>query len=528
MSPMLQSLAGLPAVRRLAHIGLGVYSRRRVAALDRLSLQQTQTEVLRRLVRHARGTRFGLDHRFHSINSVAQYQEKVPLRDYEAFWTHYWKDPFPFLQGVTWPDELPYFALSSGTTSGSTKYVPLSRQMLASNSKAALTMLALFHVVHPCDRLADGRIFFLGGSTDLQNLAARADGPFRPRPRVHGGDLSAIATLEAPPAMRPYSFPPPELALMKDWEKKMTTLAHQSAHLPITAVSGVPSWMLVLFEHLCRVTGKSTVAEIWPTLRLIIHGGTKFDPYHTLFQERIGSDRVHFLEVYPASEGFIATEDLRWSLLRLLPDHGIFYEFMPVDELGRERPRCVPIWQVEPGVNYALVMTTCAGLWRYQIGDTVIFEKRDPPLLRFSGRTRYFLSAFGEHLISEEVERAVAHAAARTGTHAVDFHVGPVFPATPTTPGRHRYLVEFAGPVPDLSCFASTLDEALCRANEDYAAHRQGDLTMLPPEVWPVRHGGFADWMRSRGKLGGQNKVPRMDNSGVITAELSAYFEGQG
>jgi hypothetical protein len=293
-------------------------------------------------------------------------------------------------------------------------------------------------------------------------------------------------------------------------------------------LSGVPSWMLVLFDRLRQVTGKERIIDIWPSLRLVIHGGTKFDPYRELFRQQIGSDIVHFTEVYPASEAYIAAQDHRSGLLRLIPDADVFYEFVPVEDLDSPRPRRHTLDEIEIGVNYAVVLSNCAGLWGYVLGDTIIFERRQPPLLRFSGRTQYFLSAFGEHLISEEVEKAIAEAATAMGCAVVDFHVGPVFPEEVSKPGRHRFLVEFAAEVPDLPAFAAAVDQVLCRLNEDYAAHRQGDLTMLPPVVVAVRRGGFADWMRSKGKLGGQHKVPRMDNSGELTAEMSRFFASRG
>jgi hypothetical protein len=338
-----------------------------------------------------------------------------------------------------------------------------------------------------------------------------------------GGDLSGITTREASPLLRPFTFPPLDLAGITDWDEKLTRFADAAAGVPITMLSGIPAWMLVLFERLRQVTGRERVADVWPMLRLVIHGGTKFEPYRELFREQIGAG-VHFAEVYPASEGFVATEDLRHRLLRLIPDHGVFFEFVPAAELGSDRPVRHTAAEVEVGVQYAVALTTCAGLWSYVIGDTVVFERREPPLLRFTGRTKYFLSAFGEHLISEEVERAVAAAAGEAGCAVVDFHVGPVFPGREAGPGRHRYLVEFAGPAPDLGRFAAGLDAALGRLNEDYLAHRAGDLTMLAPEVVAVRRGGFADWMRARGKLGGQHKVPRMDNSGALTTELTEFF----
>lgn len=514
MTSVLEALSGSRPARRAADWLLGRYARRRVRRLDACPAADVQRQTLLYLVRQARDTRFGCDHGFDSIHSVADYQRRVPLREYESFWNDYWQPAFPQLGGTTWPAAVPYLALSSGTTSGSTKYIPVSRAMTASNRRAALTTLALFLTAYPEAPLFRGRLFFLGGSTDLTSLA----------PDVLAGDLSGIAAREVASVLRPYTFPPLELALERDWERKLQLLAEQSARLPITAVSGVPSWLLLLFERLLQTTGRTSIAEVWPSLRLVIHGGTRFDPYRALFQRLIGSDAVRLLETYPASEGFVATEDPRHGLLRLIPDHGIFFEFVPVEDLGSDRPARHTVADLEPGVQYAVVLTTCAGLWSYVLGDTVCFERREPPLLRFTGRTRYFLSAFGEHLISEEVERAVAEAAEAAGTAAVDFHVGPVFPDSPGTPGRHRFLIEFTEPPADLERFTATLDAALCRLNEDYAAHRAGDLTLRAPEVLPVRRGGFAEWLKARGKLGGQHKLPRMDNSGELTQQLYRWL----
>jgi hypothetical protein len=460
-------------------------------------------------------THFGRDHDFAHINNVSDYQKRVPLRDYEAFWRDYWKPAFPRLIDVAWPGVIPYFALSSGTTTGSTKYIPVSREMVASNRRAALTTLALYLAAHRGAPLFMGKAFLLGGCADLTRLA---DG-------VMAGDLSGIAACEVPSVLRPYTFPPLELALLRDWDHKMNRLADQSVREPITVVGGVPSWLLALFERVLQITGKACIANAWPMLRLVIHGGTKFDPYRQRFRRVIGSDDVHFIETYPASEGFIATEDPRHGMLRLIPDHGVFFEFVPVHELDSATPARHTVSNLECGVQYAIVLTTCAGLWSYVLGDTVSFEKRDPPLLRFTGRTRYFLSVFGEHLISEEIERAVATAARATKAEVVDFHVGPVFAEDSGVAGRHRYLIEFAQPPRDLAVFGTELDAVLSGLNEDYAAHRQRDLTVRAPEICPVRRGGFADWMRAHGKLGGQHKVPRMDNTGQLGAELSRWFK---
>jgi hypothetical protein len=511
----LAPVAGSKLVRRAADAFLVRYAHNRAVALDHMDAAKIQHDTLLRLVRHARHTRFGRDHDFARITSVADYQARVPIRDYNWFWDNYWKDVYPRLDDVTWPGQVPYYALSSGTTTGTTKYIPVTREMVASNKKAAYTTIALFRHALPAAKLFTGKFFFLGGSTDLRR---QADGSL-------AGDLSGIAAKEVLALTRPYTFPPFDVTLLTDWNEKVRHFAELAVGEPITAISGIPAWMLVLFNRLKEVSGKRTVAEVWPQLRLVIHGGTKFDPFRALFREVIGSDAVQFCEVYPCSEGFVATEDPRYRMLRVVPDHDVFFEFVPVDQLERDRPTRHTLADVELGTQYAVIVTSCAGVWSYLLGDTIAFESRTPPLIRFTGRTKFFLSAFGEHLISEEVEKAVTRADEVCGVQVLDFHVGPVFPEDRRKPGHHLYLVEFRGPTPDLFRFATELDAELCRLNEDYAAHRVGDLTMLLPEVRAVKSGGFAAWMEARGKLGGQNKVPRMDNSGELTSGMARWFE---
>jgi hypothetical protein len=510
----LTPLTGSRCVRRVVDAASLRLARRRVAALDRTDLAGVQRETLLRLVRQARRTKFGRDHDFAGVRSIKDYQARVGVHDYEWFWANYWKDTFPGFANATWPGHTPYYALSSGTTSGATKYIPVSHEMVRSNRKAAFTTIALFRNANPDAKLFTGKFFFLGGSTGLR---PQADGSL-------AGDISGIAAKELPGLMRPYAFPPPELAALTNWEEKVRLFAEHGARERITAISGIPSWVYAVFQHVKEVTGQKTVAEVWPDLRLVVHGGTAFGPYRELFRQEIGDDRVKFCEVYPSSEGFVAAEDPRHGLLRVVPDHGIFFEFVPVAELGKERPTRHTLATVEVGVQYAVVLTTCAGLWSYVGGDTVCFERTDPPLLRFTGRTKYYLSAFGEHLISEEVESAVAHASRACGASALDFHVGPVFATDPRKPGQHLYLIEFADAPPDALRFAAELDAELVRANEDYAVHRVGDLTMLRPEVRVVKRGGFEAWMKARGKSGGQHKVPRMDNSGTVTRDMAAWF----
>ncbi len=482
----------------------------RVRALQGMNPVEIQRRTLEGLVRTAKSTRFGVDHRFSSIRTVSDFQAAVPLRVYEDLWREYFQNAYPILENLTWPGRIPYLALTSGTTQGATKYIPVSKAMLASNRKAAQTMVA-FHMNARADsRLFHGRMFFLGGSSDLE----------RPAPGVRQGDLSGIAAMELTDLLRPYVFPPLELALETDWDRKLDLLAERSLHEPITLVGGVPSWLLILFRRLCELSGKKTLVEVWPSLEVVVHGGVKFDPYRAVFAELLGDTKIRLQESYPCSEGFIAFGDPLSDRLRLMFDHGIFYEFVPVDELGSERPTRHWLGNVQLGVNYAIVVSTCAGMWSHIIGDTVRFESLTPPLISFTGRTKYTLSAFGEHLISEEVEAALSHASQVTEASIGEWHVGPIFQGSL---GYHQYVIEFLRDPNDLATFRKTLDEDLSARNADYLAHRAEGVGLPLPGVIETRPGVFAEWMRSRGKLGGQNKVPRMDNSGVLTQGLVEF-----
>jgi len=446
---------------------------------------------------------------------VADFQRAVPVRTYESLWNDYLRDAYPVFEDLTWPGRIPFLALSSGTTEGATKYIPVSAEMVASNRKAAQTMLAAYRLARPDSRLFHGRIFFLGGSTDLKE----------PAPGVFEGDLSGIAAWGLSPLLRPYTFPPLKLALQTDWDRKLLDLASRSVAERITMVSGVPSWLLLLFQRVVEATGKPSLAEVWPHLELVVHGGVKFDPYRESFRTILGSPAIRLQESYPCSEGFIAFGDPATGLLRLLFDHGLFYEFVPVDELGSPTPTRHWLKTAQTGVNYAIVVSTCAGMWAHVIGDTIRFESLAPPLITFTGRTRYTLSAFGEHLISEEVEGAIAWASSETEATVRDWHVGPVFLGGM---GYHQFVVEFLKQPVDVERFRDALDANLSRRNADYLAHRARGVGLPPPAVIAARAGSFTSWMRQRGKLGGQNKVPRMDNSGELTRNLVDFLRESG
>jgi hypothetical protein len=509
-SPLVR-IAGTPLARAAVDHAFHRFARRRTARLAEADPVAVQERTLRSLLRAARHTRFGRDHHFARITSVAQFQQQVPLRLYEDLWRDYLRDRYPVFDNLTWPGRIPYLALTSGTTQGATKYIPVSRAMIGSNKKASLTMVAYHLAARPDSRLFRGRLFFLGGSTDLEQPAAD----------VRQGDLSGIASKEVSALLRPYTFPPLELALEPNWDRKLGLLAERSLGEPITLVGGVPSWLLVLFQRLLDLSGKPTIAEVWPQLEVVVHGGVKFDPYRDAFARVLGSPRIRLQETYPCSEGFIAFGDPATGMLRLAFDHGIFYEFVPVDQLGSERPTRHWLGTVQPGVNYAIVVSTCAGLWGHVIGDTVRLESLAPPLLTFTGRTKYTLSAFGEHLISEEVEAAVAAASAATDASVRDWHVGPVFQGAL---GYHFYAFEFLTPPADLAAFRHALDAALSRRNADYQAHRAEGVGLPLPALVVARPGAFDAWMRARGKLGGQHKVPRMDNTGAQTGALAEFL----
>ena len=513
-SPLIQ-LAGTPPVRSLVNRGFRRGARRRLAHLERADPVRVQEQTLLDLVHKARATRFGRDHRFAAVRSVADFQKAVPLRTYDDVWKLYFRDQYPIFDNLTWPGRIPYLALTSGTTQGATKYIPVSRAMLASNRKAAQTMVAAHFASRPDSRLFHGRMFFLGGSSDLE----------QPAPDVQQGDLSGIVAKELNDLLRPYTFPPLELALEPDWDRKLQLLAERSLHEPITLVGGVPSWLLALFQRLLDLSGKKTLAEVWPSLEVVVHGGVKFDPYREAFAAVLGSPRIRLQETYPCSEGFIAYGDPATELLRLVFDHGLFYEFVPLDELDSPRPARHWLGTAQTGVNYAIVLSTCAGMWAHIVGDTVRFESLSPPLLTFTGRTRYSLSSFGEHLINEEVEGAIASASTSSGAAVRDWHVGPVFQSAL---GYHLYVVEFLTPPADLHAFRAALDDDLSRRNADYRAHRIDGVGLPLPALVVTQPGGFDAWMRHCGKLGGQHKVPRMDNAGTLTHQLVAFLRESG
>lgn len=475
---------------------------RRIAALDPVASQRA---TLGRLLSAASETAFGRAHGFGAIGGVEDFQDRVPLRRYEEMWEDWFRASFPVLDDVAWPGRIPSFAVTSGTTSGTTKYIPVTEPMLEANQQAALQALLWHLVTRPEARPLAGRLLMLGGSTDLEDLGHG----------IKAGDLSALAAIRQPAWSRRFTLPDRDGALIADWDEKLAHLTDLCLRHRIGGISGTPSWVLILLD---RVRERAGLAE-GPTLPhcdLVVHGGIAWPPYRRGFARHVGDLDRKSREVYPASEGFVAVADRGpGEGMRLVLDNGLFFEFVPVEDLGRDRPTRHWAATVEAGVDYAVVVSTNAGLWAYLLGDTVRFVTTDPPRLVVTGRTGWTLSAFGEHLIGEEIEAAVTAAAEAAGLALADFTVGPLFPEEGRPLGRHLYVIEPERPVEgdhaaEEQALAERIDADLSRRNDDYRAHRGEDTGMAGPLVRLVAPGSFARWMAGRGRAGGQNKVPRV------------------
>jgi hypothetical protein len=503
--------------------GLKLYARLRLARLAHENVARTQRHMLQKLVAKAVETRFGRDHGFRAIKTVADYQAQVPLRYHEDLWRDYWQPHFPRIDNVTWPGLYPFFAMSSGTTTGMNKYIPMTRALMHSNSNAIGDLFVHHYNNVARDRIFFGKILLLGGSTDITEEA----------PGIGSGDMSGIESREAPFYARPWLFPGSDIALIANWEEKIDRLSRGALKEDIRAIIGLPNWLLVLFDRLFQLRpGASTLADIFPNLEVIFHGGMSFAPYRKRFRELLSGRPAETRELYAASEGFFASADRGdGEGLRLMTHSGIFYEFVPKAELCSPRPTRHWIGNIVPDVEYALVLTSCAGHWSYIIGDTVRFVETRPPRLIVTGRTKYYLSAFGEHLIAEEVEDAVGRAADAIGQAITEYAVGAVWPRDGEATGAHRYLVELSTPhlTPyALDRFRAAIDDRLIALNEDYQRRRTKSLGMRAPEIVVVKPGSFGAWMKSRGKLGGQHKVPRLMADQELFESLQAFLRGGG
>lgn len=479
---------------------LKLAARRRAAQMRGMRPAEVQERELKKLLRWGGKTDFGKAHDFDRIRSVTDFQAAVPIRSYEDFWKGWWQGAFPIHENVTSPGRTPFFAVTSGTTSGATKYIPVTPEMVASNKRAAVDVVTHHLISHPDSTPLSGRTFMMGGSTELVEEATG----------VFSGDLSGIAMKTQSLWTRPFAWPPEQTALLSDWEEKLRRFTRDGFEQNISIWTGVPSWMLILLE---RMASERPGVQPLPNLQLLIHGGVAWDLYRDRFEPFLKATGAATREVYPASEGFIAIADRGdGEGLHLVLDNGVFFEFVPLEELGSENPTRHWAGTIETGVDYAIALSSCAGLYAYLIGDTVRFVDRDPPRLKITGRTSYMLSAFGEHLIGSEMDRAINEAAAAQNVQIIEYSVGPVLSDSAGGRGGHVWLVETKGAA-DANRLAMDIDRILSDINDDYRAHRSDGTGMNAPEVRLQPNDSFSRWMASKGKLGGQHKVPRVINN---------------
>ncbi len=486
----------------------------RARRLERYAVQaeEMQSAVLARLLERAAQTEWGLRYEYGRLTGYEEFSRSVPLSTYEDL-KGYIDRMRRGESDVLWPGRVKWYAKSSGTTNDKSKFIPVSPDGLRDTHYAGgADAMALYLQNNPASRLFDGRALILGGS----------HAPNYNLPHSFVGDLSAILIENINPLVNLVRVPCKRTALLSDFEVKRDRIARETMHRRVTNLSGVPSWMLSVIHRVLELSGKDHLTEVWPDLEVFFHGGVAFAPYREEYRRLIPSAGMHYMETYNASEGFFGLQsDPSDPSMLLMLDYGVFYEFVPMDELDSPSPRAVPLWGVETGRNYALVISTTCGLWRYLIGDTVRFTSVAPYKFVISGRTKSFINAFGEELIVDNAEQALATACAETGAEVEEYTAAPVF-MDQQGKCRHQWVVEFRKTPPSLADFARRLDQALQRVNSDYEAKRFKNITLQQLEIVPARRGLFADWLRSQGKLGGQHKVPRLSNSRDIIEPLLA------
>ncbi|MBP3838883.1 MAG: GH3 auxin-responsive promoter family protein [Prevotella sp.] len=491
---------------------LRLYVRRRQRELLRhySEPEALQEEVLQSLTSLAANTEFGRKHLFNAIRSYGDFVRQVPCHTYEDLKA----DIDRMRHGeadVLWPGRIKWYAKSSGTTNDKSKFVPVSSEGLKNIHYAGGTdTIALYLRNNPQSRLFSGKGLILGGShSPNYNMANSLV-----------GDLSAILIENINPLVNLARVPGKQTALLGDFEIKRDRIALETLNKNVTNLSGVPSWMLSVLVRVLEVSGKKAIDEVWPNLEVFFHGGIAFSPYRQQFEEIICSPKMKYMETYNASEGFFGIQDdPSDDAMLLMLDYGVFYEFVPIRELESPRPNIVPLEGVEIGENYAMLISTSCGLWRYIIGDTICFTHKRPYKFRITGRTKHFINAFGEELIIDNAEKGLAYACEQTGAEVNEYTAAPIFMDN-NARCRHQWLVEFARHPKDLGLFGQLLDKKLQEVNSDYEAKRYKDITLQSLDIIEARKGLFDDWLRSKGKLGGQHKIPRLSNNREIIEEM--------
>ena len=471
-----------------------------------------QREVLQDIVTSAQYTEFGRKYNFSKLFTVRDFKKAIPIHEYDDM-KHYIMRIMEGEDNVLWNTPIHWFAKSSGTTSDKSKFIPVSEESLQDcHYKAAKDVLTLYYNFNRESDLLTGKGLVIGGSHTIHQL----------NDETHYGDLSAVLLQNTPFWSNWIRTPDLRIALMDEWESKIEELAKNTINENVSSISGVPTWTMVLIKRILELTGKKTLSDVWPQLELYMHGGVSFVPYREQFNQLIGK-KIQYLELYNASEGFFAAQDIpSGEGMLLFLDHGIFMEFMPIEEYGKEDPRTIGLANVEIGKNYALVISTNAGLWRYLLGDTIQFTSLSPYRIKVSGRVRHFINAFGEEVIVENADKAIAIASEKTNAVVNDYTAAPVYFSGESN-GAHEWLIEFEKAPPDLHQFTVELDKALQSLNSDYEAKRHKNIALRLPIVKELQKGIFNSWLKNKGKLGGQHKVPRLSNDRNYIDEILSF-----
>lgn len=482
-----------------------LYFRNRQKELERHNKEgvQLQAEVLKRLLSQASDTEYGLKHLFKMTKGYDDFVRNVPVNTYEEL-----KNDIDRMRhgekNILWPGQIRWYAKSSGTTNDKSKFIPVSAEGLKNlHYQGGNDVVAMYLQNNPKSRLFDGRALILGGSHSPNYNVANS----------LVGDLSAILIENINPLVNLVRVPDKRTALISDFEIKRDNIAKQCIGKNITNISGVPSWMMSVLQRVMEISGKTYLEEVWPNIEVFFHGGISFTPYRKQYEQLITSDRMHYMETYNASEGFFGIQsDPEDKSMLLMLDYDCFYEFIPMSEFGKDNPTVVPLEGVEKDVNYAMLISTSCGLWRYLIGDTVKFTSTNPYKFVITGRTKHFINAFGEEVIVDNAEKALHYACQVCNCQVKEYTAAPVFRSEGVVP-HHQWIIEFSQEPEDINAFADILDAQLQQINSDYEAKRFKDINMIRLQIVKAKEGLFESWMKSRGKLGGQNKVPRLSNS---------------
>lgn len=466
--------------------------------------EETQQRVWKDIFEKGRLTEWGRVHHFNKISSLKEFQQAVPTRTYEEI--------FPWIEramkgeeNVLWPGLTTSFSKSSGTTNDRSKFIPVTEDSLEEcHYKGGKDLIALYLENKEGTEVLGGKNLAMGGSLHSHPL----------NNQIICGDISAVIMQNLPVWAQWMRSPSLDIALMSEWEEKIEKMVESTLNESITSVSGVPTWMLVLFQRILEKTGKKDISEVWPNLEVFLHGAVSFTPYREVFKKLVSSPNMSYMETYNASEGFFGIQDelRREGEMLLMLDYGIFYEFIPMEEANEPFPTSLSLEDVELGKNYAMVITTNGGLWRYRLGDTIKFTSLRPFRIQVSGRTRHFINAFGEEVMVDNTDYALAMATKFFPSAVVDYTVAPAYMEAGKQ-GFHEWLIEFSTPPDNLDSFCRELDTQLRKVNADYDAKRYKDMALLPPKIHVAKPGTFYEWLRAKGKLGGQHKVPRLSNS---------------